>query len=310
MKLMRLLSCLFAAALAGCAAHPLTLQAHPLAGRVWDVAGARFIEPAEAERRVATSDIALLGETHDNPAHHAIQLRLLRAVLASGRRPALALEQLDTEWQDAVDAARAAAADAGAIAAAGKFAKGWDWDLYQPLVALAVEYRLPILAANLSRARTRGLGSEGLAALGEGEAQRLGLLPEWPAPRRAVMRQLLVEGHCGHDSPMIDKLVDVQRARDAVMADVLVNAGAAGAVAIIGRGHARADLGVPLYLQQRAADRRVLSLGLVEVSADKHEPSAYPGAAVGNHDLVWFTPRAVRPDPCEEFKRSSSALAR
>lgn len=297
-----LLPLLAAAVFAGCSAQPLTLEGHPLAGRVWDVARQRFVEPAEAGRRIAAADIALLGETHDNPAHHAIQARLLQQALAAGRRPALALEQIDTEWQAAVDAARNKGADAAAIGAAGQVAAGWQWPYYEPLVALAVEHRLPIVAANISRARTRAVAAEGLAALGAGEAERLGLAAPWPAQRRAAMRQALVDGHCGRDSPTIDKLVDVQRARDAVMADAILAAGAGGVFAVVGRGHARADLGVPLYLRQRAAGRRVLSLGLVEVDEKRREPADY-AAADGAHDLLWFTPRAVRADPCAGFKR-------
>lgn len=305
MKLLaRLLPLLTAALVGGCSAQPpTTLDGHPLAGRVWDVAQQRFIEPGEAERRIVAADIVLLGETHDNPVHHAIQARLLQHALAAGRRPALALEQIDTEWQAAVDAARAERAGAAAIGAAGKVAAGWQWPFYEPLVTLAVEHRLPIVAANVSRTRTRSIASEGLAALGPGEAERLGLAAEWPAPRRAAMRQILVDGHCGSDSPMIDKLIDVQRARDAIMADVILGAGADGVFAIIGRGHARADLGVPLYLQQRGNGRRVLSLGMVEVSESRRQPADYADAGGGAHDLLWFTPRAVRPDPCAGFKR-------
>lgn len=298
---------LFLSGLGACSAQPLTLAEHPLAGRVWDVAAQRFVEPAEAERRVAAADIALLGETHDNPAHHAVQVRLLQGALQAGRRPALLMEQIDTEWQPAVDAACAAAAGPAEVAAAGKVAPGWNWPLYEQLVALALEHRLPIVAANLSRTRTRGIAAGGLASLGDGEAERLGLAQAWPPQRRAAMRQVLVDGHCGDDSPMIDKLIDVQRARDAVMADAALKAGATGVVAILGRGHARADLGVPLYLQQRAAGRQVLSLGLVEVSEDRLLPGDYTDAANGNHDLVWFTPRAVRTDPCIAFKRSAAA---
>jgi len=291
--------------LAGCAVSRVSLADHPLAGKVWDVAAERFIEPAEAERRIAAADIALLGETHDNPVHHSIQLRLLRRAVDAGRRPALVMEQIDTEWQEAVDSAQAVrGADATAIAAAGKVSPGWHWREYAELVTLALERRLKVVAANLSRARTRTIAAEGLAALGSGEPERLGLEPGWPAPRRAAMRRLLVEGHCGDDSPVIDKLVDVQRARDAVMADTILKTAADGAVAIIGRGHARADLGVPLYLSGRTNGRAVVSLGMVEVSPQRLSPREYDETAAGTHDLVWFTPRAEREDQCAIFKRA------
>lgn len=294
------------AGLAGCAVSRITLADHPLAGKVWDVAAARFVEPAEAERRIAAADIALLGETHDNPEHHAVQLRLLRRAVEAGRKPALVMEQIDTEWQPAVDAAQAEkGADAAAIAAAGKVSPGWHWREYADIVALALERRLKVIAANLSRTRTRPIAAEGLAVLGAGEPERLGLEPGWPAARRAAMRRVLVDGHCGDDSPIIDKLIDVQRARDAVMADTILKAGNDGVVAIIGRGHARADLGVPLYLAGRSGGRSVVSLGLVEVEQGRAAPADYAETTPGTHDFVWFTPRAERADQCATFKRSA-----
>lgn len=294
--------------LTACAASPLDLVHHPLAGRVWDTRAQRFIEPAEAERRIAAADIALLGETHDNPAHHEIQRRLLELMSAGPRRPALALEQIDSEWQSAVDAARGTGSTPEAVRKAGNVAAGWSWPLYEPLVTLALERNLPIVAANLSRTRSRPVAQGGFSALGEGEAERLALAGPWNAEKHASLRRVLVLGHCGEDSPMIDRIVNVQRARDAVMADRIL-AAPDGVVAIIGRGHARADLGVPLYLAQRAPQRRVVSVGLVEVVRDARAPGAYAEASPQAHDLVWFTPRAKREDPCIEFLRAKATPA-
>jgi uncharacterized iron-regulated protein len=270
---------LFLAALAA----TLVLADHPLAGRAWDAQAGRFIEPAEVERRVAAADVALLGETHDNPVHHELQLRLLRASLERGRRPSLAMEQLDTEAQPAVDAAIAKGTDAAGIARDAKVS-GWPWRLYEPLVGFALERRLPIVAVNLSRARAREAAASPLV---EGA---------WSEARNRAQRATLVEAHCGQDGPHIDAMVRMQRARDAVMAERMA-AARAPVVAIIGRGHARADLGVPLYL--RASGREALSVGFVEVVEGAVEPGGYEEAAAGRHDIVWFTPRASRPDPCK-----------
>jgi uncharacterized iron-regulated protein len=284
-----------------CAGPPASPEPS-LAGRVYEPARHRFVDAGEAERRVAAADIALLGETHDNAAHHEIQLRLLRAVVAAGKRPALALEQIDTEWQSAVDGAVAAGATPDSIARAGHVSAGWSWRLYAPLVAFALAERLPIVALNIPRESTRRIVRDGLAALGPGEEERLALAGTWNAARAAGMHAAIVEGHCGEASPMTDRLVDVQRARDAVMADRILARGAQGVVAILGRGHARADLAVPIYLAARAPARRVISVGIVEVDDDAHGVDGYPEAQPGRFDLVWFTPRARRSDPCAGFK--------
>ena len=53
---------------------------------------------------------------------------------------------------------------------------------------------------------------------------------------------------------MVDAMIDVQRARDATLADVVARArrGATARVLIAGAGHVRRDRGAPLYLERRA----------------------------------------------------------
>jgi uncharacterized iron-regulated protein len=288
---------------AGCAGPRLELGDAPLAGRAWDARARRFLERGEVERRIAAADCALLGETHDNPEHHRIQLALLRSAVAAGRRPALAMEQLDVDRQAAVDRALADAPTPETIAKDAQVSSGWEWPLYAPLVELAVDERLPLVALNLPRSRTGVIVKEGLAAvLGEGEIARLALDRTWNAARQAALEREIVEGHCGDAGPIVARLVDVQRAKDAVMADRILAHRDRGVVAILGRGHARADLGVPLYLAARAPRLAIVTLGMVEIESPGRAAPDYDEAAPGRFDIVWFTPRARRPDPCAGFK--------
>ncbi len=308
MRRAALLACALCAALS-CAGAGLMPREHPLAGRIWDTAQRRYVDAAEAERRIAAAQVALLGETHDNPEHHAIQLRILHAIVAAGKHPALAMEQMDTDRQAAVDAALARDATAADIARAAHVSRGWDWIHYAPLVEFAIAERLPLVALNMPRAGMQGIMRAGLSSLGEGEPERLGLTRTWHAERNTRLRREIVAGHCGEDGPLTAKLVEVQRARDAVMADRILAHDARGVVAILGRGHARADLGVPLYLAARAPSLGVLSLGIVEVDDEARKPDDYPEAARGLFDLVWFTPAVERDDPCAPFEHRRPAPA-
>ena len=293
--------------LGGCAPSSVTIFDAPPAGLALDSSRLRFAAPGEVARAVAGADIALLGETHDNPEHHAIQLRLLRAAVAAGRRPAVAFEQIDAEWQADLDAAVARGTTAQALATAAHVAPGWSWQLYEPIARLALEARLPIAAIGFSRERARRVVDEGFSALGAGERARLMLEEPWNALRNARLRREIVEGHCGEDSPIVDKLVLAQRARDAAMADRILARSREGAIAILGRGHARADLAVPLYLAARDAARRVVSLGIVETRPEAARPEDYPETAPGRFDFTWFTPAASRRDPCEGFRLPGKA---
>lgn len=278
---------------------------HPLVGRLWDMKTRSFLDETTLLERIAPSNVLLLGETHDNPVQHAHQQKLLQARLDAGAQPALLMEQFDSERQSALDDALAGSDRDAALAAAAALAKGWDWPFYRPLVATALERKLPVAAANLSRERMRPVIRQGFAAFDAVELKRLGVEAVWNENRQRYLTQVIEDSHCGKiGAELRDGLVRGQRLRDAVMADTaLANLGR-GVVGIVGRGHARRDIGLPIYLAARQPAARIYSIAFVEVSADKTTPEAYETerAADGEpFDVLWFTPRAERPDPCAAF---------
>lgn len=280
------------------------LAAHPLIGRVWDVSAQRFVAPSVVLERATDARIVLLGEIHDNAVHHHIQAKVLETLVHRGRRPALVMEQYDVEQQASINGAlQGASTDAEKLQAlADLMRKSWGWPFYEPIVRVAVREKLPLIAANLSRDAVRTVSRNGYQALGAGEAERLALEAAWTPQRQDRLLQELAAGHCGKmPEHMGDAIARAQRSRDAVMADMLIRAAKSGAVAIIGRSHARQDMGVPLYLALRSPDTSVLSVGLVEVDAPV-DPAVYAQGPLGQiHDYLWFTPRTQRKvDPCDE----------
>ena len=120
------------------------------------------------------------------------------------------------------------------------------------------------------------------------------------------MHDAIRDGHCGAlPESAIGGMATAQRARDATLAQSLLDAGRDGAVLIAGNGHVRRDLGVPLYLGALAPHRPPFAVGIVEVEADALNPQTYAaGAGSGSqrYDYVIFTPRVDRKDPCEAFR--------
>ena len=244
---------------------------HPLVGRIWDTRAAAFVTPEAAIDRAIAARLVLLGEIHDNLDHHRLQERVLAAMLKAGRSPSLAMEQFDREHQRALDTAREQGLrDPERVADAGRFDRK---------------------GCNVSREDARALVKAGQPAPG--------LAPAEPGVR-ALIAQDIVNGHCGHrpPDPVLAGMIEAQRARDAQMAAVLASVQARGAVLIAGAGHTRRDRGAPAYLPASARDE-TLALAFVEVEAGKTEPRAEYASL---YDLVWFTPRAERPDPCKGFR--------
>jgi uncharacterized iron-regulated protein len=283
---------------------PPDTAAHPLSGRIWDTRAGGWVPMAEVERRLMGARYVLLGEVHDNAGHHRLRHDLLAALLRDGRRPAIAMEQFDRDNQAALQRVQNEPAPTPELLkTAGRFdAQGWNWSYYEPIIRLALDHRLPILAANLSRADAFRISTEGAAAvLGATAVGALHLGQPLPDGPRMRLEQVIEDGHCGAaPKNILPGMVAAQRARDAVMAQT-VQAHAA-AVLIAGNGHVRRDFGVPHYLAQYPDGQDVRVVGFVEVDSSQRAPSDYVTAASPEYDYVVFTPRTPRPDPCKTLR--------
>lgn len=243
--------------------------------------------PPAAPAGWSGADVVLLGEVHDNAEAHARRLTLLQEALAAGWRPALVMEQFDREHQMALTAGqRDCGEDIDCLirAGAGAVDGGWHWAYYRPLLALAQRYRLPLVAANLSRADALRVMRGDMSVLTAHQRQRLERVP---ADLRNAQAQAVAEGHC-HLLPerLLPGMARAQIARDLVMTDALSAHREHGAVLLAGNGHVRRDLGVPRWLPES------LGVGFLERPRDP---------ADGRYDQVVLVPAASRGDPCESL---------
>jgi len=285
---------------------------HLLVGRIWSVGDQKFIDPEVVTKTLGSASFVLLGEKHDNADHHQIQAWLTGQVLGGGRKMAVAFEMFGVEKTKALrDFHEAGSKNAADIAALTEWQKsGWpSWSLYQPIAQRALDAGMPVLAANLSRQQTKTMMQQGNAVLGEQTIKRLRLDETLPEPVAVAKAEELIRSHCNMlPDHMVQPMVNTQTAKDAMMADVLLDAGASneleGAILIAGLGHARSDWGVPWHLMRRTPEKAVISVGMLEVDADLTMPSQYAanwGVAKLPFDFVWFTPRENEDNPCDKY---------
>ena len=256
-------------------------------GRIVELRSGAALTPAQLVARLAGAPRVLIGERHDNPDHHAVQLWLLQA-LAQQRRPgALLLEMLDPAQQARVDALRAQFAAGAVVAdlpAALAWQKGWDWTLYGPIVRYALARPEPLLAANLDAAEIGRIYRAAPALAGDASSA--------PAVRTALLAQIR-ESHCQLlPESQLPAMLAVQQQRDRRMAERLL-AAPAPAVLLAGAYHVRRDLGVPLHLADLGAPAGTLVLQLAE---------AGQAPAAGEADYVWFTPPRAAEDHCAALR--------
>jgi uncharacterized iron-regulated protein len=312
MRLRLVLAVVLLAAGAARAAEPPPGRGHdhPLTGRIWAVAGARFITMDALVERLTSARFVLLGERHDNADHHAFQAWIVRGLIAAGRRPAVAFEMLDAEQAPALarHLARAPRDAAGLGDAVGWAASGWPpWPDYQPIAEAALAAGVPIVAANLPPGVARAVARGDLAALDPSLVRTHGLDRRAAPETQAAMEREMRDSHCDSlPASVLPAMVTAQRARDAQMAERLIAAQQDGAVLVAGAGHVRTDRGVPAYLAARAPGATVASVAFVEVATGRTAAGDYGerfGAGRLPFDFVWFTARADDVDPCVRFQR-------
>jgi len=254
-------------------------------------------DPEPWESRLTGRAVVLLGEHHDNPVHHRLRLATLERVVAAGWRPAVLMEQFDTDRQSDIDRARSERPlDAqhlidGATPARG----GWNWTLYRPVVELALKADLPLFAANLARTSAQQLVRRSFdEVFGAERVRALGLDAPIAADWQAVQQEIIEASHCGAlPASVVPGMVRAQFARDAVMAELVTRHADRGVVLLAGNGHVRRDLGVPRWLRGEVA-ARAWAVGYVEPGDED--------SAGGAFDAIVVAPAPPRDDPCKNFK--------
>jgi uncharacterized iron-regulated protein len=298
----------FALAAIGCSSdsqlHPdhgfaLHTQAdHPLLGKIFAAKSARLVSVDQLNAALDQAAFAIMGETHDNPDHHALQAKLLDRFLASHAKAHVAFEMLD---EDQASALVRPFSNADQIGARVNWQRsGWpSFELYRPIFESALRGHAQLLAAHPSRAHV--LAS--MQGIPEDQARRLHLAPALPAQVQAAQREETQTGHCGHaPNELVAAMQNAQNYKDAFMARAITQAGAPS-VLIAGRGHARKDRGVPLFAARFGG--AMLSIAFIEVEAEHLEASDYDVAA---YDFSVFTPRVDSADPCEKFRKQLQEL--
>lgn len=261
---------------------------HADLGAIVDLHSGERLSAAQLVRRLATADYVLVGERHDNPDHHVLQLWLLQALAEQRSQGSLLLEMLTPEQQPAVARAQTQLRRGEPVEdlpASLGWSPGWPWTLYGPLVSHALAQSFPLMPANLTRAEIGQIYRE-MPRLPDGESTR--------AEVADALRAQIVESHCGMlPDSQVPAMLAVQQQRDRRMAARLL-AAPKPTLLIAGSFHARRDLGAPLHLLDLGAAGNAQVLMLAEVGER---------VAAQQADFVWYTPAQPAKDYCGGMRK-------
>ncbi|MEX2468944.1 MAG: ChaN family lipoprotein [Pseudohongiellaceae bacterium] len=275
---------------------------HPLTGRIWDARRQTFIGPNELAASIADARYLLLGEKHDNPDHHTLQLAVVESLLRQERLYRVSFEMLDSDVRERLlDIYLQEPMNADELQAYLMWdTEGWDWSFYGPLVQAVYAAGIGIAAGNITRDEVSAIYANDNASsrevLGEAALARLELDID--------------ESHCGLlPESQFPAMVRVQQARDRTMAGSLRPPAAdMTSVLVAGNYHVRRDLGVPNYLLRREpslAPEAIVTLSFMEVQDGETDPALYQEQFGEQHafDYLWFTPSVGEEDYCAAMRQ-------
>ncbi len=261
---------------------------HPELGVILDLRSGGRLSPEQLVGQLASADRLLIGERHDNPDHHALQLWLLQALAAQREQGGLLLEMLVPAQQARVDRVREDQAQGrlpSDLSTALEWEKGWPWALYGDLVSYALQQPYPVLAANLDRSEIMSIYANAAPLSGSRSTA---------ASVREALSAQIRRSHCDLlPESQLPAMLAVQQQRDRRMADRLL-AAPQPALLLAGSFHVRRDLGVPLHLADLNANGTTRVLILADVGERLTAQQA---------DYVWYTPAQPEQDHCGQLRQ-------
>jgi uncharacterized iron-regulated protein len=151
-------------------AKPLPADHPPLAGssyvpqRVFDTRQKGFADFESMLADLARADAVFVGEQHDDPNTHRLELAILEGLVRRGVAVVVAMEMFERDTQDVLD--RYAA---GTIGEEQFLKEARPWPRYttdyRPLIEFARAHHLPIVASNAPKRIASEVSRSGLSAL-------------------------------------------------------------------------------------------------------------------------------------------------
>jgi len=122
---------------------------------------------------VASKSVVFIGEGHDIPQHHRIELQVIRSLHERKRPIVVALEMFPQTEQRELDKWVAGESSPPEFIKAYRRNWGEDWRLYRDIFLYAREHRIPMIGINVPQEVVRKVSLEGFSALGAKEKESL-----------------------------------------------------------------------------------------------------------------------------------------
>ncbi|OQY48184.1 MAG: hypothetical protein B6240_04980, partial [Desulfobacteraceae bacterium 4572_87] len=152
------------------------VQRHFSKGRIIDLKAGKAIDFPNLIQQLSSVDVIFIGEVHNNPEHHLIQVQLLQALMANDTPPpAVAMEFFDTTCQPVLDRFMNGDLDETAFLKQVDWKNSWrfPYHLYRPILWISRDKGTALLGINAPNRIVKKVARSGLPSLTSEERNQI-----------------------------------------------------------------------------------------------------------------------------------------
>jgi uncharacterized iron-regulated protein len=252
-------------------------------GSILDCRQGEVIPFEQLIQRLAGIRVVYVGEHHTNPAHHQIQLRIIRALVEKGENIRVGMEMFDHTYAAVLDQWSAGDLDWKTFLQKTHWYANWRFDdsLYHDILAYIQKKHLKLIGLNIPFCIPPKIALGGLDSLSAYERSQLPQKIDTTQPEhRAYLKRIFAMHHLkGRED--FENFYAAQCAWEDGMAEAVADhLDHADMVVLVGDGHIKRKFGIPdrAFKRSRAPFRTVYL-------ATPDTPLSRTDA-----DFIWITP--------------------
>ncbi|HLO26303.1 MAG TPA: ChaN family lipoprotein [Geobacteraceae bacterium] len=274
--------------------NPYPLTSPPKVGEIVHLPTGTLVTPAQMLAVAGDARIVYLGETHDNPASHRLELEVLQGLagLHPGRQ-ALGMEMFVRSQQPALDRWVAGELDEKAFIKESRWYENWQMDFayYRDLLKFARDRRIPVIALNAEKSLVAAVRTKSPDQLSATEKAQLPELDLTDPYQRGLVAAIF--GEHSHGGLQIDGFVRAQTVWDETMAESAARylASPAGRdkhlLVVAGGNHVSNGFGIPRRVFRRLPASYVL-IGGQEINIQPEKQNRLMDVTLPEFPMVPF----------------------
>ncbi|MEJ2231934.1 MAG: ChaN family lipoprotein [Nitrospirales bacterium] len=270
-------------------------------GQIYDVSRQQLISFEDLLPQILAADVIFIGEEHYTPSHIEAAQKILNALVANQRHPALALEMFSWDGQDGLDRyLQEPGFTTERLLEDSHWNTNWGGEFadYQPLVTFAKSHQLRIVGLNPPRSLVRLVATKGLM-----EARQDPEMKKWPVGKLVTddpeYEKLIFEQieacHPGLPDHVYRRIFEASIFRDEGMAQVITNylkdksPTTGPLVSYTGGGHIQFKIPVPKRVERKHPGVQSITIYLEAWDPSK-EDEVRSELKTGIADFLWLTP--------------------